>query len=305
VGQNRPLVLLYHRVAAGGDDPMALTVSPRHFAQQLELLATRRTPVALEEIVAGQAPASAVAVTIDDGYADILNVALPELQAARVPVTVFVSSGHVGCGKAFWWDALARALRVAPADAGPIELAINGEVRTWPARDRAEREVVFRWVAAWLHAQPPETIDGALRTIAQWARVGDPLAPTPEDRPMTVEELRRVAASPLVRIESHGRGHPCLAALPAERQAADLARARDDLASWLGRSPNGLAYPFGVVGVDVDEATRRAARDAGYAYAVLNGCGWPNDPMAIPRAAVGDAGADAFDAWLRRVARDS
>ena len=46
-GRSSPLVLLYHRVAAHGDDPLALMVSPPHFAQQLEVLATRRRPVAL------------------------------------------------------------------------------------------------------------------------------------------------------------------------------------------------------------------------------------------------------------------
>ena len=122
---------------------------------------------------------------------------------------------------------------------------------------------------------------------------------------MTVQELRCLAASPLVTVGSHGRGHPCLAALPPERRAADLMRARDDIFSWLGRSPDGLAYPFGVAGVDVDEATRKAACDAGYSYAVLNGGGRPNDLMAIPRAAVGDTGADAFDAWLRKLARNN
>ena len=305
VGRSSPLVLLYHRVAAHGDDPLALMVSPPHFAQQLEVLTTRRTPVALDEIVAHEAPESAVAVTVDDGYADILNPALAEVEAAGIPITVFVSSGHVGTGKAFWWDALARALRVAPSDAGPLELDLNGETRTWPARDRAERDAVFRWVAAWLHAKSPETIEGALRTIGQWARAGDLLAPDSEDRPMTVDELRCLAASPLVTVESHGRDHACLATLPAERRAADLTGARDDISGWLGRSPDGLAYPFGVAGVDVDEATREAARDAGYSYAVLNGGGWSNDRMAIPRAAVGDVGADAFDAWLRKLARAS
>ena len=53
------------------------------------------------------------------------------------------------------------------------------------------------------------------------------------------------------------------------------------------------------------EATREAARDAGYSYAVLNGGAWSDDRMAIPRAAVGDVGADAFDAWLRKLARAS
>jgi peptidoglycan/xylan/chitin deacetylase (PgdA/CDA1 family) len=297
-----PLVLLYHRVAAERPDPMALMVSPEHFAEQLELLSARRAPVPLEEIVAGEAPSDAVAVTFDDGYVDVYDAALPALEAAGVPATVFVSTGHVESGRAFWWDAVARLLRAAPANAAPLELAVDGNALAWPARDEAERAVAFRCVAAWLHAQRPEAIEAALQAMAQWARVDDPLAPAPEDRPMTVDELRRLAASPVVTIGSHGRHHPCLAALTPERQAADLTAAREDLADWLGHPPAGLAYPYGVPGVDVDAATREAARAAGHAYAVVNTAGaLPRraDRMAFPRAAVPDVGADAFDAWLR------
>jgi peptidoglycan/xylan/chitin deacetylase (PgdA/CDA1 family) len=289
-------------VATGGVDPLALMVSPRHFAEQLEVLGSRRTPVPLEEIIAGEAPASAVAVTLDDGYADVYEAGLPALEAAGVPATVFVSTGHVDAGRAFWWDAAARLLGAAPADAGPLELAVDGDALAWPARDEAERAVAFRCIAAWLHAQPPEAIDAALQAMAKWARVDDPLAPAPEDRPMTVDELRRLAASPVVTIGSHGRDHPCLAALTPERQAADLAAAREDLAGWLGHPPAGLAYPYGVLGVDVDAATRDAAREAGHAYAVVNTAGaLPRraDRLAFPRAAVPDVGAHAFDAWLR------
>ena len=296
-----PLVLLYHRVATG-DDPMALMVSPEHFAEQLEVLGARRAPAGLEKIVAGEAPASAVAVTFDDGYVDVHDAALPALEAAEVPATVFISTGHVRSGRAFWWDALARLLGAAPADAGPLELAVDGEPRVWPAHDAGEREVAFTLVAAWLHALPPETIDAALEAIAAWAGAGDPFDPAPADRPMAVDELRRLAASPVVTIGSHGRHHPCLAALAPERQAADLAAAREDLAGWLGHPPAGLAYPYGVLGVDVDAATREAAREAGHAYAVVNTAGaLPRraDRLAFPRAAVPDVGADAFDAWLR------
>ena len=257
-----PIVLLYHRVGTAGDDPLALRVSPQHFAQQLEVLGTRRTPVPLEQIVAGEAPRGAVAVTVDDGYADIVEEGLPALEAAGVPATVFISTGHVGAGKAFWWDALARLLRAAPAQAGPLELTVDGDTRVWPAHDTAQRALTFRYLVAWLRVEPPEAIDAALETIARWAGLDDPLFPLPEDRPMTVHELRRLAASPMVTIGSHGVDHACMATQTPERRAVELAKARDDLSGWLGTPPAGFAYPYGVPGVDVDAATRHATRAA-------------------------------------------
>ena len=137
-------MLLYHRVARAGEDPLALRVSPQHFAEQLEVLGTRRSPSPLEEIVAGEAPRSAVAITIDDGYADVVDAALPALEARRRAAPRSSSAPATSrSGKAFWWDAIARLLRLAPDDAGPLELAIGGETRAWPARDAGEREFAF------------------------------------------------------------------------------------------------------------------------------------------------------------------
>ncbi|MDA0164731.1 polysaccharide deacetylase family protein [Solirubrobacter ginsenosidimutans] len=296
-----PLVLLYHRVVTGGSDPIGLKVSSQHFAEQLEVLCARRTPVSLEEIVAGEAPRSAVAVSVDDGYIDAYTAIMPALEAAGVPATIFISSGHVAAGKAFWWDSVERLLRSAPADAGPLRVPIGGQFRTWPARTRAERDFAFLRLVAALRAQPPEAIDDALGGIARWAGVDDPFAPDPADRPMTVDELRRLAASPVVTIGSHGVGHACLAELSPEQRAGEFVRSKEDLHAWLGDAPAGFAYPYGVPGVDVDAATLKAASDAGYAYGVVNAPGSVSrrtDPMGVPRVAVADTGADAFDAWL-------
>ena len=129
--------------------------------------------------------------------------------------------------------------------------------------------------------------------------------PASEDRPMTVDELRRLAASPLVTVESHGRGHACLATLPAERRAADLdgsARRHLQLAGTLARRPR--------LSIRCRRSrrrrsdTRRGAR-RGVFLRRAQRQRWSNDRMAIPRAAVGDVGADAFDAWLRKLAQDS
>ena len=48
-------------------------------------------------------------MTFDDGYVDNLTAALPILEAAGVPATVFVATGSTDRA-GFWWDALDDAL---------------------------------------------------------------------------------------------------------------------------------------------------------------------------------------------------
>ena len=108
----KPLILMYHRVAADPIDPWALAVMPSHFAEQVEVLRSTRLPLPLEEFVrrleADKLPDNAVAVTFDDGYLDNLTNAKPLLSAAGVPATVFIATSYLG--EQFWWDELARLL---------------------------------------------------------------------------------------------------------------------------------------------------------------------------------------------------
>jgi peptidoglycan/xylan/chitin deacetylase (PgdA/CDA1 family) len=100
-GSRHPLpILLYHSVAA---DPPAwiapYTVSPATFRQHLDLVvASGRTPLTISQLVDGlngrsTLPDHAVVITFDDGFADTLTVAAPELAAHDLPATAYVTTG--------------------------------------------------------------------------------------------------------------------------------------------------------------------------------------------------------------------
>src|SRR5262245_40803690 len=76
-------ILLYHRVA---DDRDPLALSPARFQAQMELLeSTGYRAVDLLEALAlldaGELPPRTVALTFDDGFADVRDAALPVLAA--------------------------------------------------------------------------------------------------------------------------------------------------------------------------------------------------------------------------------
>ncbi|HMJ36406.1 MAG TPA: polysaccharide deacetylase family protein [Baekduia sp.] len=325
-GRVHGAVLLYHRVAALGADPLGLAVTPEHFAQQLAVLRERWTVVGLEAVVRGEAGDHAVALTFDDGYHDNLLHALPALTAAGVPATLFCSTGHVATGEAFWWDAVTAAL--SAGGAGILELDLPEGRRAWAPRDDAHRAAVRAHAHAALRTRDRETIATALAQLDAWATATTPApadvegrlsrdsrgsvvprrspaaaaGPPPErDRPMTVAELRALAAAGPFAVQAHGRTHRSLAHAPAAAREDELRGSADDLEAWLGARPTAFSYPFGVPGVDVDEATREAARAAGYAYATVNAPGLVRagtDRYALPRLAVGDLDGGAFARWL-------
>jgi len=313
-----PAILLYHRVEDLPRDPLGLAVRPAHFAEHLEVLAGRTAT--LEQVAAGDPPAGAVALTFDDGYADNLRHALPALERAGVPATLFVATGHVASGAGFWWDAVDRLLRAAPADGAPehapaapggrrpaltgrrppLTVTLDGDARAWPAHTPAEREHARRGLHGWLQARAPGQIAEALAQLGAWAQA-DPAATPDRDRPLTVPELQELAAAGPVALGAHTRSHRSLAPTPPRLRREELARSGDDLALWTGRHPAAVSYPFGVPGVDVDTATLEDAARLGYRIGVVNAPGrvTPAVPrLALPRLTAPDVPGKAFAVWL-------
>jgi peptidoglycan/xylan/chitin deacetylase (PgdA/CDA1 family) len=123
------LVVCYHSVSDGWEH--ALSVTPEAFREQVAILVgTGVAPVSAEALATGER--RGLHATFDDAYRDVLD-ALPVLEQARVPATIFVSSGFADQGLPLAVPELA-----ADAEAQPERLA----TMTWgQLRELAERGV--------------------------------------------------------------------------------------------------------------------------------------------------------------------
>lgn len=99
------VVLIYHRV--GGHTPVSVDLPCPLFAEQLAILAAGWAPVTLDAatdlLARPTAPSgpTPVCLTFDDGTADFVEEALPELVAQRIPATLYVATDFVETGRAF------------------------------------------------------------------------------------------------------------------------------------------------------------------------------------------------------------
>jgi hypothetical protein len=154
IGRFRSVVLLYHRVADLETDPWALAVSPRHFAEHLEVLRRSRVVLTLDELsgrsMRGDDPSTAVAISFDDGYADNLHCARTLLECHEFPATVFLATGNLGCQREFWWDELDRLLLQPGTLPSALELNIGDRQYCWQLREDASYGVpVARRRGTW------------------------------------------------------------------------------------------------------------------------------------------------------------
>jgi peptidoglycan/xylan/chitin deacetylase (PgdA/CDA1 family) len=273
-GRMRPgiAILGYHRVADPARDPMDLSTSAAHFEAHLEAAArlgeTLRLDEAAAAIAAGRVPKRGIVFTFDDGYSDNLHTVLPLLERHRIAATMFVTSGNRG-GE-FWWDRLARIV------------AVNG--RPGRAGEMAEE----------LEFLPAEERTARLDELARDRGIGA----EPVYRTLTVDELKRLGASPWIEIGAHTESHRRLPELPEDTQRDEVRRSRTSLEALLGRPVTSFAYPHGAISARTVEIVAAA----GYKVAccsrsevAANGARL----RALPRLWPGNRPGPEFERWLR------
>ena len=242
-----------------------------------------------------------MAVTFDDGYADNLHEAEPILRELGVPTTIFVTTGQVASGAEFWWDELERLMLLE--DERPPELAVAhyGEERRYRTDGADARRAAYDDLHPWLRFGPLERREDVLVQIRHWAGEPEGGRHRESHRPLTVDELRELAASPVIDVAPHTRRHPALAHQPIDVQRDEIVGSAHELAEWVGRRSPVFSYPFGGPGADYDYETVAAVRRAGFRLAVAN---FParvtplSSRFAIPRHLVRNWDGSEIERWL-------
>ena len=217
------LVLIYHQVGRKSSDPVHVSIPEDVFSAQMETLREKCNPISLDQMMqaleGGVLPPRAVAVTFDDGYASVLERALPILRRWKIPATVFLPAGLLGGGSEFWWDELQRVIWEAEGDpAGWSWLAQDIRMRLRP---QTPREDTYRFLQESLRVQPPDNISAELERMRKAAKVPQKDV-RPDVRPLSWEEAGALASEPLIRLGAHTMRHPWLAALGTADQRAEL-----------------------------------------------------------------------------------
>jgi len=324
----RAVILGYHRVAQEPNDPFGLCVAPQHFRDHLEVIRSFGRAVSLQQLVQGVSdggvPQRAIAVTFDDGYADVLGRAKSLLDQYEIPATVFIVSGYLG--REFWWDALERLLRTATVLPQRLQLSLGPEPFTWPAsgaapgrrskgwrrgdsRDAAAAENVAVDLQADSRRRLLSVLYHRLRALSDEQRrnaledLSAQLGVRPEEptarRALDPEELIRLAEGGLVEVGAHTVTHPVLPDLSPTGQRAEIVQSKSALERLLDRPVSMFSYPYG----RFSPATAGLVREAGFACACTStgDVAWRgSNRFELPRFWVPNWDGERFSRWLRR-----
>lgn len=272
-GGSRVLILSYHRVtpdfaAAARESLASLLVSTDTLRRQLRLVARRNDIVPLAEArrILAEPPGQrrrrdVVVVTLDDGYADDAEHALPILAALKVPATVFVPTGYLGTERRLPHDRLHAALVELARRALPFEragLAAPLQALLTACAEGGPAATLDRLIARLPHDRLVALAD------ALEARLGTSERDLPPGtRLMTWDEVRALDAAG-IEVGAHTVNHAVLSNLPLSEVHRELAGCRDQIAEHLGKAPRHFAYPNGYY----TPAVQREVETAGFEAAV-------------------------------------
>ncbi len=178
-------------------------------------------------------------ITLDDGYRDTLEHALPIFQKHQAPATVYVTSGFADQNRPLWWLTLEEAIRSAPSILFPDPNGTVGFATDTPRRKQAAFEQIRTLVVKY----PPDLIRETVLDLARQAGI-DEIALC-RKACLGWSEVADLAKDPLITIGAHTLSHPVLARCDPKDAVIEMARSRATIEEQIGRPVRHIAYPNG------------------------------------------------------------
>lgn len=242
-----------------------LEVTPDFLGEAIErLFAEGYEFIPLDDVPARIAKPSRqpfAAFTLDDGYRNNAEHALPVFAHHGVPFTVFITRGFAERTHSLWWETLAELLGRARElsfdfGAGTETLDLTSEARKFDAFDRFSDYVGIT----------DETI--AVAKIDALARRHgvEPLEIT-ADLTMDPQELRTLSSHPLASLGAHTLSHRAVARLSPEEARMEMQQSADYVEGLTGTRPLSIAFPYGSRQA-VSDRDQAIARELGFTVGV-------------------------------------
>ena len=263
-------IFCLHRIVPDGErsvlpDNRALEITPESLREMLAWAARRGLDViALDQVperLARPRRGKFACFTFDDGYRDNLTLALPVFREFGMPFAVHVTPGLIDGSASVWWYQIEAALRCGE----PLDFMWRGREFRWAAGSRD----AFPALAKMIREEPGGAREDLVAAICGAAEIDT--AGVQRRLMMTWDEVRRLAADPLVTVGAHTVTHPVLRLLGEAEALAEMADSKRQLEVQLGGPVRHLAFPFGGENA-VSSREFRLAEQAAFSTATTTRC---------------------------------
>ena len=298
---NRAIILAYHRVGGSvGLSPGEWSTGFEHgislarFESHMRFIREALSPIPLRELAERISqnkplPPRAIVVTFDDGYRDNFLHAYPILKQYDIPATIFVTTGFVDSNQKFWWDQVFDMLRGTHKTTLDLGALKAGTASTFPLGTSRQKTRVSEILIEWMRSLPPARLPEILSFLR--SSLGIPGSEPAGSKLMLTWKQVQEMSQHGIAIEAHTHSHRNLALLTESEVADEFRLSKNAIEKQIGRTIDGLAYPWGLPGTYTDGVTR-IAQQLGFRYACVirpGHIGPGADLFTLKRTAVGNA----------------
>ena len=295
---------MYHRISGQPSTRQDLSVTLENFRSHLQVIDDMGCRVVALGALAAAARQHtlhdrSVAITFDDGYAESVDEVASCLAGRSMCATFFVIGNTLDGADEFWWDAVERVFASDRRLPASLTLDGVGGHAELPTATREARETARQRVAQGCIDGSRQARKRLMQRLLEWADATAPARDAAGKRPMTANEIARLASIRGIEIGAHSENHLWLPSQPFDVQLSEAVKSKQRLEALLNRLVTSFSYPYGAY----DRRTTAAVREAGFELAVTtearpvsNG----DDSFALPRYEVPDDPAGGFADFLQR-----
>jgi peptidoglycan/xylan/chitin deacetylase (PgdA/CDA1 family) len=248
------LILLYHGVT----DSASLGIenfSKKHvpaplFDAQMKYLAENANLMSLRNLSACIKTGDVIspktaAVTFDDSFKNVHDVALPILKQYGVPATFFITTGFVNSNRLFWVDQVEHLINLT--NKTNIEVNLNGIVQCFSLQSSKQIIDAIIRIKNVLKLVKPKDRKRILVELGNVTEVSlETALQVPNYSMLTWDDVRNLDDRRSgYDVGAHGVNHEVLSMLTDEELQFEISQSINDLELRLGHSIDLFSYPEG------------------------------------------------------------
>lgn len=177
--------------------------------------------------------------TIDDGYLDNFEYALPVFEKFKCPFTVFVTPKIIDGTCELWWQALEQIINAQDE----ITCRLEGQNLTFKTISQQDKQQAYQeiyWQLRYMD-QPAQRV--FIREFAE--KYSLDLNDLCARQAMNWQQIRELNTHPLATIGAHSVNHYALGLLSETEALAELIESRNWIMEETGTKPDFFCYPYG------------------------------------------------------------
>ncbi len=228
-----------------------------------------------------------ICFTMDDGYKDNLEYALPLFKKYDIPFAIYITNCFPNRTAILWWYLLEQTIK----SKSEFVLNVGSEVVTYKWSSFSEGEKIYPEIRKKIRQIPRSIYADSLKTA--FMIDDDFIKSFCDEQALSWDEIEQLGTEPLVTIGAHTIHHLSLATLSETDLNAEMEQSKLELENKIGKPVEHFAYPYGGF-EDAHIREYKAAETLGFKTAVLNYPGnvFPEhkkSTMAIPRYPIGNS----------------